>query len=395
MRKILILILILLPLKLYACIIEIIVDVNGDPISNWDIEQHINLMNVLFGQQNMTQHERTRNILTQLIDEALIIHEAKRLNLTCSNDEINETNILYLSEHFKIHTHEVAQYIKTYNIDLEILKQQIKCHILWHKIITASIVPFIHISEQEIRNKKVQMENFVNLISFQEFFIPIQENLNISSIENNDVLTKLIDIHSLDSKIDMKITTVNINQLKGARKTLLEKLKVGEISAPIHYTKDYYSIIKIIDKAQLDSSLLRSTLKFKQLTLQNPYIALEHLKKFQINCSNIDHFTEYLQLPYIKEFAIKIRDLNHHLQMLFSKTNMNEIVPFTDNNTTKLMLFCELTEDHMTSYTEDIKQILYTQKILKQSHLLINDIRRNAVIHYHDNTIFTIPPDFN
>lgn len=57
MHKILILILIMLPLRLLATEIEIVADVNGEPISNLDIERRINFINSLLGTQKINQKE--------------------------------------------------------------------------------------------------------------------------------------------------------------------------------------------------------------------------------------------------------------------------------------------------------------------------------------------------
>ncbi|MDE5059579.1 peptidylprolyl isomerase, partial [Wolbachia endosymbiont of Drosophila burlai] len=73
MYKILILLLIVLPLRLLATEIEIVADVNGEPISNLDIEKRINLINSLFGTQSVNQKEAKPQVLRELIDEIIII----------------------------------------------------------------------------------------------------------------------------------------------------------------------------------------------------------------------------------------------------------------------------------------------------------------------------------
>ncbi|MGL9759646.1 MAG: SurA N-terminal domain-containing protein, partial [Wolbachia sp.] len=88
MHKILILILIILPLRLLAAEIKIVADVNGEPISNLDIEKRINLINSLFGTQSVDQKEAKPQILRQLIDEIIIVNEAQRLNIELNNEEL-------------------------------------------------------------------------------------------------------------------------------------------------------------------------------------------------------------------------------------------------------------------------------------------------------------------
>lgn len=63
MYKILILLLIVLPLRLLATEIEIVADVNGEPISNLDIEKRINFINSLFGTQSVNQKKQSLKCL--------------------------------------------------------------------------------------------------------------------------------------------------------------------------------------------------------------------------------------------------------------------------------------------------------------------------------------------
>ncbi|WP_038249549.1 SurA N-terminal domain-containing protein, partial [Wolbachia endosymbiont of Glossina morsitans morsitans] len=172
MYKILILLLIVLPLRLLATEIEIVADVNGEPISNLDIEKRINIINSLFGTQSVNQKEAKPQILRELIDEIIITNEAQRLDIKLSNEELDNAVMLFLTQSFKLKANEVDQYIEKHNIDLGILRKQIKCQLLWSKIIEVRIVPFINISDKEVDDVKRQTEKPDYLITFQEFIIP-------------------------------------------------------------------------------------------------------------------------------------------------------------------------------------------------------------------------------
>ena len=379
MRKILILLLIILPIKLLAVEIEIIADVNGEPISNLDIEKRVNLINSLFHTQN--GKELRLQILRQLIDEIIIINEAQRLNIKLSDEELKDAVVSFLTQSFKIKDDEIYQYIKEHNIDLDILKKQIKCQLLWGKIIETRIVPFINISDKEVNDTKGQIEKPGYLITFREFIVPSQEDENVYSIaedlakklrnSNNDFIT--------EPPIKMRKATVNLNQLKGNLRSALEGLETGDIAGPVSLSEGY-SIVKVIDKAQLDHALLESTLKLKQVVVKSSESSLDDLKEQKVNCLNFDKLADNLKLPNAKEFEIKMRDLNPDLQVLFSKTEVNEIVEFRENSTARLMMLCDI-KSNMAD-TEAIKQQIYQQKIMIQSNLLLDDMRKNAAVSY-------------
>ncbi|BAO99925.1 SurA N-terminal domain-containing protein [Wolbachia endosymbiont of Cimex lectularius] len=376
MRKILILLLIILPIKLLAVEIEIIADVNGEPISNLDIEKRVNLINSLFHTQN--GKELRLQILRQLIDEIIIINEAQRLNIKLSDEELNDAVVSFLTQSFKIKDDEIDQYIKEHDIDLDILKKQIKCQLLWGKIIETRIVPFINISDKEVNDAKGQIEKPDYLITFQEFIIPDQKDKSIAE----DLAKKLHNSNNdftPEPPIKMRKATVNLNQLKGNLKSALEGLETGDIAGPVSLSEGY-SIVKVIDKVQLDHTLLESTLKLKQVVVKSSESSLDDLKEQKVNCLNFDKLADNLKLPNAKEFEIKMRDLNPNLQALFSKTGVNEIVEFRENSTARLMMLCDIKSN--TADTEAIKQQICQQKIMIQSNLLLDDMRKNAAVSY-------------
>lgn len=375
MHKILILILIMLPLRLLATEIEIVADVNGEPISNLDIERRINFINSLLGTQKINQKEVKSQILRQLIDEIIIVSEAQKMNIELSNEELNNAVTLFLTQSLKLEADEVDQYVKKHNIDLNTLKKQIKCQLLWNKIIEVGVVPLINISDQEVDDARKQKEKSDYLITFQEFIIPDQKIAE-------DLVKKLRTSNNPESSIKMRKATVNLSQLKGTLKDVLERLEISDVAGPVSLSEGY-SVIKVIDKVQLDHTLLKSTLKLKQVVVEGSESLLSSFKEQKVSCLNFDKLADDFKLPSVKEFEIKMRNLNPDLQILFSKTNMNEIVELRENSTAKLMMLCDIKNNAMD--IEAIKQEMYQQKIMIQSNLLLDNMRKNAAVSYQFN----------
>jgi len=375
MHKILILILIMLPLRLLATEIEIVADVNGEPISNLDIERRINFINSLLGTQKINQKEVKSQILRQLIDEIIIVSEAQKMNIELSNEELNNAVTLFLTQSLKLKADEVDQYVKKHNIDLNTLKKQVKCQLLWNKIIEVGVVPLINISDQEVDDARKQKEKSDYLITFQEFIIPDQKIAE-------DLVKKLRTSNNPESSIKMRKATVNLSQLKGTLKDVLERLEINDAAGPISLSEGY-SVIKVIDKVQLDHTLLESILKVKQVVVKDSENLLSNFKEQKVSCLNFDKLADDFKLPSVKEFEIKMRNLNPDLQILFSKTNMNEIVELRENITAKLMMLCDIKNNAMD--IEAIKQEMYQQKIMIQSNLLLDNMRKNAAISYQFN----------
>ncbi|MGL9726196.1 MAG: SurA N-terminal domain-containing protein [Wolbachia sp.] len=372
MHKILILLLIILPLRLLATEIEIVADVNDEPISNLDIERRINFINSLLGTQ---KQEVKPQILRQLIDEIIIVSEAQKMNIELNNEELDNAVTLFLTQSLKLKVDEVDQYIKKHNIDLNTLKKQIKCQLLWNKITEVRVVPLINISDKEVDDVRKQKEKPDYLIKFQEFVISDQKMAE-------DLVKKLRSSNNPESSIKMCKATVNLSQLKGNLKNVLKELEVNDVVGPISLSEGY-SVIKVIDKVQFDHTLLESTLKIKQVVVKSSESLLSNFKEQKVSCLSFDKLVDDFKLPSAKEFKVKMRDLNPDLQILFSKTSMNEIVELRENSTAKLMMLCDIKSNGVD--TEAIKQEIYQQKIMIQSNLLLDNMRKNAAISYRFN----------
>ncbi len=379
MCKTLILLLVILPIKLLAVEIEIVADVNGEPVSNLDVEKRINLISSLFGTKD--GRELKLQILKQLIDEIIIINEARRLNIELSSEELNNATILFLIQNFKIKTDKVDQYVKKYNIDLNLLKKQIEGQLLWGKIIETRIVPFINVGDKEVSDAREQIEKPDYLIMLQEFIVPNRRDESVYSTVEDLVKKLRNDSNNFvpESTIKMRKTTVNLNQLKGNLKGILERLETGDVAGPVNLSEGY-SIIKVIDKVQLDYALLESTLELKQIIVKDSEDLLNNLKKQKVNCLNFDELASNLKLPNSNEFKIKVRSLNPHLQALFSKIGMDEIVELRENGTTRLMMLCGIKNN--TVDIEAVKRQIYQQKIMTQSNLLLEVMRKNVAVSY-------------
>lgn len=365
----------MLPLRLLSTEIEIVADVNGEPISNLDIERRINFINSLLGTQKINQKEVKSQILRQLIDEIIIISEAQKMNIELSNEELNNAVTLFLTRSLKLEADEVDQYLKKHNIDLNTLKKQVKCQLLWNKIIEVGIVPLVNISDKEVEDVRKQKEKPDYLITFQEFVIPDQKMAE-------DLIKQLRSSNNPESSIKMRKATVNFSQLKGKLKDVLEGLEISDVAGPVSLSGDY-SVIKVIDKVQLNHTMLDSTLKLKQVVVEGSESLLSNFQEQKVSCLSFDKLADDLKLPSVKEFEIKMRNLNPDLQILFSKTSVNEIVELRENSTAKLMILCDIKNNAMD--IESIKQEMYQQKIMIKSNLLLDNMRKNSAVSYQFN----------
>ncbi|OEY86959.1 hypothetical protein BIY23_00445 [Wolbachia pipientis] len=364
MYKILVLLLVILPFNLSSTAIEIIADVNGNPISNLDIDKRIKLISSLFGNYQKEQ------ILEDLINEIIIADETEKLKIQIKDEELNNTVRLFFVYSFGLKNEEVDKYINEHNIDFNALAKKIKYDLLLHKM-NAMMHPTSKVSDEELENVRKQMEQPDYLISLQEIVMP-EEKKNIMY----NLVKKWRDDSNFipDPPVKIHKTILNLNKLIDKMRNILVKLEIGDITDPICINKDHCSIIKIVDKVRVDYGLLNSTLSLKQVTVQDSAINLN-----KITCANFDDIAKPEE---IKEFKIKMKDLNADLQVVFSKGNINEIARIQNGNIVKLIMLCHI-ESNPTNI-ETLKSLIYGQNLIAQSSILLDNMRKHAVINYRN-----------
>ncbi|WP_333023554.1 SurA N-terminal domain-containing protein [Wolbachia endosymbiont of Pentidionis agamae] len=363
--------LLLLPVSSFPISVKIIAHVNNTPISNVDVAKRTKLITLLFSNSDHVEHEA----LKQLIDEIIILDEAKKLTIKLNTKELNDTVDEIFMKGLGVKKDKISNYISQNNLDYATLVKYVKSQLLRNKIIETRIVPFINVTSKEISDAKRRIERINSLITIQEFFIPTK-NYELAE-EIVDKLNKNLSIEDINKKYSFTIkindVTVNQNHLNDEVKKAL--VDIGSISKPIA-SNEGYTVTKIIDKTQIDYFLLESKLMLKQF-ISNDSKDIDTLKKEQINCKNFNSVAKKLRLPAIKEFEVRMQDLNPKLQISLSKLNIDEVIDMQEGTVSKLIMLCEIKKGNTE---EEIKQKIFNQKVITQANIFFDKLYRNAII---------------
>ena len=133
------------------------VSVNGTPVTDVQISQRVKLFALegnAGGQKGATD---------QLITEAIQMSEAKRLNITVSNAEVDDA-FLQIARNINVSQDKLQQLLQQGGINMETLKDRLRAAIAWNKVTEQAIVPNVQISDlaldQQAESKLQAYQNF-------------------------------------------------------------------------------------------------------------------------------------------------------------------------------------------------------------------------------------------
>lgn len=166
---------------------KIVAIVNDEIISGYDLNQRIALTIVMSGfpDTQETRQQLRKPTLAKLIDDRLKSQEAKKNNLSISDEDVNRalTSFEKLND---IAPGELDRKLEAFDINLETLLDQIRGNLAWNKVIRRRIMPRITISDEEVESVQAKLEanKGKNEYLLSEIYLPVQAGTNENQIRS-------------------------------------------------------------------------------------------------------------------------------------------------------------------------------------------------------------------
>jgi peptidyl-prolyl cis-trans isomerase SurA len=169
-------ILAVLPALAAAQSLRVVARVNDDAITDFELDKRIVFAIRTTGlQETPDLRERLRpQILRQMIDERLQIHDAKRLGLRTTDAEINQ-RIADIERSAGMARGQFRQYLESIGVPLDVVAHQMGASISWVKIVRRRVRPLVDVSEAEIDDALNRVRGNVGKTESRvaEIFVPI------------------------------------------------------------------------------------------------------------------------------------------------------------------------------------------------------------------------------
>ena len=385
--------------------------VNGEVITQTDIEQRLQLLAIANGGQ-IPPDERDRvaqQVLRNLIDETLQIQAAKDEKIEIKKSDVDKT-VQRVAQNVKKTPEELAAFLQQNGSDIKALRRQIEGEIAWQRLQHEKIESGVTVGDDEVKavldklNKSKGTEEY----RVGEIFLASTPATEAETLDTaNKILTQLRSGASFAgyARQYSVATTANVGgdlgwvrpeQLPTQLATVLKEMPAGSISNPIQVPGGY-SIIAVQDTRKILTPDPRdAVLSLKQVSISfpkgttreaaEPIVArFAEAAKSIGGCGGTDKIASEFHGEVVTSDGVKMRDLPAALQRLMVPMQVGQATqPFGSlEEGVRVLVICGRDEvDQSAPSYDDIYQQLNDERVNSRSRRYLADLRRDAVIEF-------------
>lgn len=265
--------------------------VNDEPISNFDIEQRMKLMRASTGRAaNARMREE---VIEQLIDETLKLQEARRLNISVSDEQINES-LSQMAAGSRMSLKQFQGALKRAGISIVTLRNRVSADIAWRDIVRKRFQRSVRVREQDVERALGQQDSVEETtrteFKLQQILLLVRPGSSRSVVNRRMSEAQLIrrDFNSCGTSKSITVGmrdivikdlgTVNAGTLPPAAQTELSNLQVGGITTPQMSQKGIV-LLGVCERREVtDTSQARAAVQNQLMNQEFSNLALRHLR---------------------------------------------------------------------------------------------------------------------
>jgi peptidyl-prolyl cis-trans isomerase SurA len=214
--------------------------VNGEPITNYDIEQRTKL-NALTTQKQMPRQE----VIDQLIDEKVKIKEAKKYGVDPTSSDI-EQSYAGMSSRMRITADQLTKSLESKGIRPDTLKARLRADMVWTSLVRGRFKESLQVGEKEVTAAAGDDQSKADAFEYQmqPIILIVPKGAAPSAIESRkkeaDALRERIPscdsansyFKSMQNAAIRDVVTRTSADLPGPLRELLDKTPIGHLTAP-------------------------------------------------------------------------------------------------------------------------------------------------------------------
>ena len=384
--------------------------VNDSVISSYDLEQRVELVIASAGVPRTPENlERVRQqVLRSLIDERLQLQESERLEIEVTQAEVDEA-LQRIAERSNQTPETIRQYLRSNNIDMGTLTDQIVSEIAWNKVVSQRFAPLVNVSDEEVNEVLTRLEADADqeryLIS--EIYLGFDDPTQEREIANGAqklveqlrggapfpaVATQFSQSPSAASGGD--IGWVQAAQLPEEIAGVLPQLQIGQVSDPIRTISGYYIVQVRNRRSGTGPDPLQTQLQLLQVLLplaaNAPPPAVQaraqetqrFVQSFK-TCAGVPDQVNRIQGAKVAPMVtVTAGQLSDALRAEVLKREAGEMVPpVRTPRGIEIFIICDRKDDLGEKPTRDaIEDNLFSQQLAMVARRHLRDLRRDAVI---------------
>ena len=237
------------PYNLFGTGYKIAATINGEMVSNKDLQQRANLFALTTGIQinNKNRNMVANKVLQNTVDEKVKIQEAAKQNIRVTDEEIKEAYHNFERSN-GIPAGKFQSVLKQYQVSQKVFLQQIKANLLWNKLVGRRLAQNVDVSVKEVEDEFAHIKKDMDTPKYMVSEIVIKK-------KDAEHIDELVEILRNDKRFELyaaqfsqsasapsggKLGWVAPGQLAAPLDNVIRKLKTGQVSNAIPYRSDYY-----------------------------------------------------------------------------------------------------------------------------------------------------------
>lgn len=240
-----------LPAQTIACM------VNGEPITNMDIEQRTKL-NFLTTRKQMPRKE----VLDELTNEKVKLKEAKRFGVDPSASDVDQA-YGNMSQRMRLTPEQLTKTLEGQGVRPETLKARLKAEMVWGSLVRGRFKESLQVGEKDVENAAQQSGGSAQIEAFEYRMRPIvlivprgsasasidQRRKEAESLRERVQSCEQADSYfkSMQNAAIREIVIKTSADLPGPLREILDKTPVGHLTPP-EVTKQGIEMVALCDR---------------------------------------------------------------------------------------------------------------------------------------------------
>lgn len=387
--------------------------VNGDIVTDTDVEQRLNLVVAANGGRiDDAERERLRlQVLRNLIDEKLQIQEASSHEVKVSEAEVEQA-YSRVAQNFRQSPKEFEAFLRRAGSSPLSIKQQIRGELAWSRLLRKRVEPFINVGDDEVQQVIGKLEAAKGQEEFRvgEIFLSATPETQAQVLADAGRIAQQVRggasfvayarqfSEASTAAVGGDLGWVRPAQLSEAIQGVVKNLAPGAVSDPV-LVPGGVALIALIEKRQvLAADPLDAVLSLKQLSVQlrpdmtqeeaNSLVAkMQEGTRSMGGCGRAETVAGQLGAEVTSNDQIRLRDLPPALQDLMKNLPIGASTPpfGSAREGVRVLVLCGRddapTQVKPPSFDEVYAQ-LNDQRVNSAARRYLRDLRRDAIIEY-------------
>jgi peptidyl-prolyl cis-trans isomerase SurA len=385
--------------------------VNDEAISAYDLNQRLNLVIRTSGLRDTpdVRRELTPRIIDSLVDEALQLQEAKRLNITVTKKEMDAA-VALIERQNKIPGGGMDQFLKQLGIDKRTLYRQIEASISWSNVVRRNLMRSITVTSEEVSKtlERIKANADKPRILAAEIFIAVDSPRDEANAQQN--IRRIFDelrgganfpqmarqfSHAASAERGGDLGWIVAGELEPALDKVLATLAKGTISEPIRTATGYY-ILGVRDRREPASRNVGDTVvALRQILLTLPPGAspqavesqkslAESIRTSVRGCAEFSDVGKELGAGMSGDLGqLKVSELPSDLGSVVATLDVGApSTPVVSNDSVRLFMVCDRKApvDAELPTREEIERRLTLQRLEIRARRYLRDLREAAFL---------------